>query len=157
MSGHAELERFIRGVESLRTLNEQVAREAEKGIARVARETAAAGTTPSGEKWPERKDGGKALRGAPNEISSSAKGTRVELKIGTPYVFHNYGAGGSSTTKEAERARKRSAAKRAATGTKSKFHAPRRQILPDVGEPIPAGMREAIEDAAARVLGKAVG
>ena len=48
------------------------------------------------------------------------------------------------------------AARQAKTGTKSKFHAPRRQILPLAGEPIPAAMNEAIAEAAARVFEKAV-
>jgi hypothetical protein len=134
-----------------------VAKEAEADVLAAARSTAAAGEAPSGEAWPERAEGGKALEGAAAAIESSTKGTRIDLKIGKPYVFHNHGAGGSSMTKEAERHRKRAEAQRAKSGTKSKFHAPRRQIIPNAGDPIPEPIKEAIAEAAARVFGEAVG
>lgn len=156
-SGSSALQAFIAGVESLRTMNEQVAKVAEPGVAAVARASAAAGEAPDGEAWPARKEGGKALPGAAAAITSSSKGSRIELKIGAPYVFHNHGAGGHSESKEAVRHRKRSASEHAKSGTSSKFHAPRRQILPDPGEPIPAEMNDAIQAAAARVFGRAVG
>lgn len=157
MSGRTSIDAFIAGVESLRTMNEQVAKVAEPGVADVARESARAAQSPSGESWPDRKEGGKALAGAAAAIESSARGSQIKLTIGKPYVFHNHGAGGSSTTKEAIRSRKATAARQASSGTKSKFHAPKRQILPAAGEPIPADMNEAIADAADRVFKKAVG
>jgi hypothetical protein len=157
MSGYASFDAFIAGVESIRTLSQQVAKAAEEGVRSAAQASADRAETPTGEAWPELADGGKALRGAGAAIESSTKGTRIELKIGTPEVFHNHGAGGSSTTKEAERRRRRAEVDRAKSGTKSKFHAPRRQILPVAGEPIPTPMREAIEDAASRIFGKATG
>jgi hypothetical protein len=156
-SGHAAFDAYIAGVESLRTLNEQVAKAAEAGVKAAARASADAAETPSGEEWPELADGGKALRGAGAAIESSTKRNRIDLKIGKPFVFHNHGAGGSSTTKEAVRQRKRAAAERAKSGTTSKFHAPRRQILPVAGEPIPETMTAAIEEAAAGIFGKAMG
>ena len=156
-AGRAELDAFIAGVESLRNMNALVAKEAEEGVADAVRATAKAAETPDGKPWPDLAEGGKALRDAPGAIESSTRGTAVELKIGKPYVFHNRGSGGSSTTKEAERHRKRAETTRAKTGTKSKFHAPQRQILPLHGQPIPAPMKEAITEAAARVFSKAVG
>lgn len=156
-SARAELEAFIAGVESLRTMNEQVAKEAEEDVADVARKSAQAAVDPDGNPWPDREEGGKALRGAAAALESRAWGNRIMLSIGPPYVFHNWGAGGSSQTKAAERARARASAKRAKSGTQSKFHAPRRQILPEAGEKIPEKMREAIDAAAKRVFGKAVG
>lgn len=157
MSGPAALDAFIAGVERLRDMNGLVAKEAEKGVADALRATARAGETPSGDDWPELADGGKALQGAAGAIESSTRGTAIELKIGKPYVFHNRGAGGSSTTKAAERHRKSAETARAKGGAKSKFHAPQRQILPLHGQPIPAAMKEEIAAAAARVFGKAVG
>lgn len=157
MSGFAELEAFIAGVEKLGRLNEQVAKEAEADVLAAARATADAGQAPDGSAWPAKKDGGKPLPGAGAAIKSSTKGNRIALTIGPPWTFHHHGAGGSSTTKEAERHRKRAAAQRAASGAKSKFHAPRRQILPVHGDPIPGPMKEAIAAAAARVIEKAVG
>jgi hypothetical protein len=156
-TGAVALAAIIDAIDSLRTLNERVAKEAEAGVLAAARSTAAAGEAPSGQAWAERAEGGKALDGAATAIEVSTKGPRIDLKIGPPWVFHNRGAGGSSTTKEAERHRKRAEARRVKGGTKSKFHAPRRQIIPTAGEPIPAPMKEAIADAAARVFGKAVG
>jgi len=157
MSGHAELEAFIAGVESLRRLNERTAKAAEADILAEVRKTAAAGQTPSGDPWPPLADGGKPLAGAAKAISSSVKGARIDLKIGPPWVYHHHGAGGSSQTKEAKRHRQRAAARHAKGGTKSKFHAPKRQIIPDPGDPIPPPMKAAIVDAATRVFEKAVG
>lgn len=157
MSGYASLEAFIEGVENLRRLNETVAKEAEKDVADAVRETARQAQTPTGEAWaPRKEDGGLALRGAADAIESSTKGTAIVLRIGPPWVFHHYGAGGSSTTKGAERLRKKSSARRAELGQKSKFHAPRRQILPNPSD-VPESVREAIQKAAEHVIEKAVG
>lgn len=157
MSGYAALEAFIAGVEQLQELNERVARAAEKPVADVVRANIIAGRSPSGEAWPEREEGGRALRGAAEALESTSAGTKIVLRIGPPYVFHNWGAGGSSTTKKAEQTRKSAARKAASSGTKSKFHAPRRQILPIAGEPIPEKMNEAIAETAKLVFEKAMG
>lgn len=157
MSGYASFEDFIAGVERLGEMNKLVAQEAEEGILAAARATAAAGQDPSGKAWAPRKEGGKALTGAAAAIESSTKGARVVLTIGPPYVFHNFGAGGSSTTKEAERHRERTKARQAKGGTSSKFHAPRRQILPGQNEPMPEGIRSAIAAAAKKVFDRAMG
>lgn len=156
MSGYAALEAFIAGVEQIRELNEKVAKAAVEPVAEVARASAAAGETPAGETWAPRKDGGKPLAGAAAAIKPSSKGTQIILQVGPPFVFHHWGAGGSSTTKKAQQERARHARAAAASGTKSKFHAPRRQILPVAGEPIPDAMKEAIVEAAKTVIGKAV-
>lgn len=158
MSGLREIERFIEGVEKIQAINEQVAREAEKPVADVARKSAAAGQAPDGTAWaPRKEDGAQALRGAPDAIQSSTKGNQIKLTIGPPYAYHNAGAGGSSQTKEAKRARARSAKKRSETGTKSRFHAPRRQILPASGEPVPKAINEAIETTARKFFDRAMG
>jgi hypothetical protein len=157
MSGAASFEAFIARVEELRDLNEQIAKAAEPDVAKAARETANDGETPSGAPWPEKKGGGRALDGAGDAIKSSVRGNRITLQIGEPFVFHTWGAGGSSTTKKAAESRRRTERKRAVSGTKSKFHAPRRQILPVSGEPIPDPMTKAIAAAAERVFGKAMG
>lgn len=153
MSALTDLESFISGVESLRTMNEQVAKAALEPVTEAARATAAAGTSPTGDPWAPTKDGAKALPNAAAAIKGSTSGTRIALAIPPPLVFHNFGAGGSSTTKEAKRARSR----QASSGTNSKFHAPQRQIIPNQNEPIPAPMKDAITEAAERVFEKAVG
>lgn len=157
MSGYSEMEAFIASVEKLRQLNELVAKDAQPEVAAVARKSATAAETPSGDPWPPLKGGGAALRGAAAAIEASTKGNRVVLKIGPPYGFHTWGAGGSSTSKKAEHARKTAAKQHATAGTKSKFHAPRRQILPAPGEPIPEDMKAAVEASAKRVFEKAMG
>ncbi len=157
MSGHSSFEDFIAGVERLSRMNAEVAKAALEPVTEAARASASAGETPTGEAWAPLADGGQALPGAAGAITSSATGTRIELRVGKPYVFHQHGAGGHSTTKEAERARAKTKARQAKTGTNSKFHAPRRQILPDPGDAIPGPMKEALREAAAVVFGKAVG
>lgn len=158
MSGHREIEAFIEGIGKLQAMNERVAKEAEKPVADVARKSAGAGQAPDGSAWaPRKEDGGQALAGAGDAIKSSAKGNEIKLTIGKPYVFHDGGAGGTSTTKEAKRERARTRKRQAASGTKSKFHAPKRQILPAAGEPIPKAMNEAIESSARKVFDRAMG
>jgi hypothetical protein len=156
VSGHTELEAFISRVEGLRTLNADVAKAAEKPVADVARASAAKGQAPDGTAWAPKAEGGQALAGAAGAIESSTKGSTIKLTIGPPYAFHNWGAGGSSTTKGAERERKRTAKRQADTGTKSKFHAPKRQILPS-SDAVPAAMREAIAKVAERLFGRSMG
>ena len=156
-TGSAALKDFIARLEELRSLNEDVAKAAEKGVLEAARASVKAAETPSGEPWAPLKEGGRALKGAAVALTSRVKGNRIDVKVDEPYGYHNHGAGGSSTTKEAVRSRKRTAARQAKTGIKSKFHAPRRQILPVAGEPIPDAMNEAIADAAKRVFEKATG
>jgi hypothetical protein len=157
MSASAIVGAFIRGVESLRTLNERVAKEAEKDVLAAARETAAEGAAPDGTAWLPRADGGKPLEGAASAIESSSKGPQIQLRVGKPHVFHQHGAGGTSTTKDAIRARRASEARRAKGGFRSKFHAPRRQIIPKPGDPIPEPIKRAIAAVVARVFGRAVG
>lgn len=157
MSGRAELDAFIAGVERVGSLNRDVAAAAEKPVADVARKSIAAGQSPTGTKWPEKKDGGQALEGASEALESGVDGSKIVLKIAAPYVFHDHGAGGSSTTKEAVRHRARTAARQASTGTKSKFHSPERQMLPHAGEGVPEPMKEAIREVAKDVFGKAMG
>lgn len=152
----AELEAFIRGVESLRTLNEDVAKAAADDVGDVVRSNVEKAITPDGAAWPERKGGGTALSGAEDEIEADAKGSSVVVQLSPPLTFHNWGAGGSSTTKNAERARKRTAAKQASTGVRSKFHAPKRQILPDPND-IPKAIRDVITTHAKRIFRKATG
>lgn len=157
MSGHRELADFIAGMEKLQTMNALVARDAEKPVADVARKSAASGHAPDGTAWAPRKEGGPALSGAAEAIASSTKANVIKLAVDAPYAFHNHGAGGSSQTKEAKRARSATKKRQAESGTKSKFHAPKRQILPAPGEPIPAAMNDAIEKSAAKVFKRAMG
>lgn len=157
MSGLASLEDFCARVESLSKMNAEVAKKALAPVTSVARETASASKTPTGEAWRPKKGGGDALVQAGEAIQSSVDGTKIVLKIGAPYVFHQHGAGGSSDTKEATRSRARTKAKQAKSGTSSKFHAPQRKIIPSPGDALPSKMADAIKSAAEDVFGKVVG
>lgn len=157
MSGYDELAAFIRRVEGLRAINEEAAKEAAPDVLAALQETAAAGTAPTGEPWPAKADGGRALAGAAKAIKVTTKGTQVVATIGPPEGYHHWGAGGSSQTKKAIQARARSARAAAAAGTRSKFHAPRRKILPDPGDEIPPAVNDAMRDAAKRVFDRTMG
>lgn len=158
---------IVAAAEALTTLNKDAAKEAEGPVLRAMQATARAGTTPTGEPWPEKKSGGRALSGAADALTSEVKGTRVEIRLGAAdkerYVFHNYGAGGSSKTKEAKRARagaKRDRAAREASGekvAKSKFRAPARQIIPMVDEPVPPKVAAEVKAAIERTFARAMG
>ena len=153
-----DLDRLIEFGESLTRLNVDVAKEAAPDVLKAVQRTAAAGTTPSGEAWPKRADGARALPRAAEGMSVSVSGPKVTVRLEAPYVYHQGGKGGSSQTKEAKRARagaKRDRERREAAGekvAKSKFHAPARQIIPHPDEPIPQGVSDAIAAAAQRVI-----
>ncbi len=103
---------------------------AERALRASLEATAGAGRDPQGKPWAGRVDGGRPLVGVVAQIRIERDGDRVYARIGSPAAFHHYGAGGSSTSPAAERARKRAARRRAEAGTASKFHAPARRILP---------------------------
>jgi hypothetical protein len=118
VSGLTDFEAFIGRVESLGKLNANVAKAALEPVTEIARETAAAGTTPKGEKWAPKigRTVSNLSLARTRRSESSASGTKIELGIGAPWVFHQHGAGGHSQTKEALRARKRAATTRAKSG-----------------------------------------
>lgn len=153
-----EIQRMIDFAESLTTLNTDVAKEAAPDVLKAMQRTASAGTTPDGTPWPKRADGARALPNAADSLTASVSGPKVTVRIAPPYSYHHGGAGGTSQTKDAKRARagvKRDRERREAAGekvAKSKFHAPARQIIPHPYEPIPAGVGEAIAAAAQRVI-----
>jgi hypothetical protein len=151
-SGQREFEAFIAKIEQLGELNERVAAAAVEPVAGVVRSNIDRNVGPDGEPWPERQEGGKALRGASEALTASAKGNRITLSVGPPYAFHNWGAGGSSTTKKAESERRRTSARQAKSGTTSKFHAPKRQILPIAGEKLPEPIAEVLADTAKQIF-----
>ena len=150
---HSNLDAFIQRMSELRNANEAIAKEAEKGVLQSVRGTASQGQAPDGTPWPALAEGGgQPLAGAAAAIQSSTSGSQVILKIGEPWVYHQHGAGGSSQTERAVKERERKAKKHAKKGTHSKFHAPQRKIIPEAGDPIPAGAIEAIETAAKKII-----
>lgn len=104
---------------------------AEAALRREMRATVAAGETPDGDAWPARKRGGKALAGAVAGLRFEASETVASVSVGVPLAYHDGGAGGSSESKGAARAKRYRAKRRKETGTQSRFHAPKRQIIPN--------------------------
>jgi|GEM_PF-1733002 len=156
-SGGDAMRDFAKRIGELTALNDGIAKEAEKDVADAVRDTARAGTDPYGDAWPALQAGGQALKGAADAIQSSVLGRTITLSVEPPYVYHQFGAGGTSQTKAAERARKRAAHKREKTGKRSKFHAPQRMIIPTYTRDIPDGIRKALKTAAERVFGRVMG
>lgn len=151
------LESLVDALDRVGEIATETAKLAEDPVRLALAKTAYAGTTPSGEDWEPLADGGKALRLAGAAIKMVRSGPRLRATIGKPYVFHNFGAGGSSQTKEARRHRARTAKAQRASGKKSKFHAPRRQILPDQSDPMPKGVRDAVEAASKEAFERLTG
>jgi hypothetical protein len=127
--GDAALAEFIARVRRLGTLGADAAKIAAPYVLEAARETAAAGTTPSGEAWAPKKDGGRALVNAADALSVEAVGSVVVLTLTGPEVIHNRG-----TTKY-----------------------PKRQILPAGGAGIPANIGKALARAAKEAFDRTMG
>ena len=129
MSGNDQLRAMIDRVQALGGLAADVAREAAPLVQEAARSTVRAGPTPDGKPWAAKKDGGKPLANAANAVTAAADGAVVTIKLSGPEVFHNAGVG--KTT-------------------------PKRKIIPESGDPIPASVAEALATAAQRAFDKAV-
>lgn len=151
------LDALVHALDRVGEIATETARLAEDPVRMALAATARAGTTPSGEDWEPLHDGRAPLTAAGGAIKMVRSGPRLRATIGMPYVFHQHGAGGTSDTKAAKRHRARTAKAQAASGKKSKFHAPRRQILPEQGEPMPKGVREAVEDASKEAFERLTG
>lgn len=123
-----QLDAFIAGIRDLENMAEDVAKEAAPDVQMSARATAAAGTDPYGEKWPEKKDGGRPMVNAGEHVTAEAAGPTIAIKLTGPDVFHHF------ATRE-----------------------PRRQVIPDAEGGIPAGVAKAITDAATRVFERKTG
>lgn len=111
----------------LETLPADAAKLAAPLVERALKATASAGTTPDGQAWPAKKDGGAPLVHAADAIKTEAVGTVVRTTLTGPTVFHHFGAG-----------------------------SPRRQVIPDPGS-IPAGVERALKTAADLAFDRAVG
>lgn len=125
------LDEMIRRMRSLGdgTFAAECAREAAPAMAAEIKRTAAAGTSPDGAAWPEKKGGGRALAKAAGEVTARAVDDVAAVSIPFPYSLHNAGQG----------------------------HAPKRQILPETGAGIPPRMAEVCSEAAQRVWARRMG
>lgn len=99
-------------------------------LAREMKAAVGAGTTPDGKAWPAKRGGGRALAGAAGGLIFETSEAVASVAISVPLAYHDGGAGGSSDSKGAARAKRYRAKKRKAAGASSKFHAPKRQIIP---------------------------
>jgi hypothetical protein len=125
VDGDLALSKIVDRLRALGGLPEAVARRAVPGIQVAARATAAAGTTPEGQAWPAKKDGGRPLVHAADHVTARAVGAVVQIELtGVPENVHNAGS---------------------AKGTKY----PKRQIIPGKGDRIPPSVAAALHAAAA--------
>jgi hypothetical protein len=133
--GFAALDRMIAAVERVGVLPELVAKRAAPRVQEALQRTAAAGTTPEGEAWAPKADGGKALANAPAAIEVTSSGTVITSRlVGTPT--------GSQKVQAIQH-----------YGTK---RIPARHILPVAGAGIPEPVAKAIGDVATQAFREAV-
>lgn len=115
-----------------RDVDEALLDAAEAAMKEHFRDTVGAGQDPYGQAWPAAADGSRAMPKAYQDLIWSRIGSAVRIDLLEEYVYNNFGAGGSTDSKSAARDLRFRARKRAGEGGKaSKFHAPKRQILPD--------------------------
>lgn len=69
--------------------------EAAKQVEATIKASAAAGTTPDGEPWAPKKDGGRAMAGAAGAVSVSTSGSVIQVQLNGPEVFHHFGVRGA--------------------------------------------------------------
>ena len=91
--------------------------------------SAAAGTSPDGQPWAARKDGGRAMANAAKAISVKAIGDVVRVTLDGPEVFWHYGARG----------------------------APRRPVIPDGGGPMSRLVQTVLDEASAKAFAELAG
>lgn len=132
------LDELAARLEDLDKVGGKIATNARPGVERVARATAAAGTTPDGETWaPRKKGGGKPLADAASAITVVVSGTTravLTLVLSGVYVYHH----------------------RSKTKSKTKG-LPRRVILPEPGDDLPSGIVSEIQKSAKSVLERLLG
>lgn len=123
--GDAALAALVARLRGMQGLARETAREAAPLVEEALRETAAAGTTPTGEAWPTKRDGTRALPSAAKAITVAARGLVVVAKLVGSYVYHDRFKGKD-----------------------------RRKILPTSGEPLPPKVLEALELASKRAFAR---
>lgn len=120
-----EIDGMIASLEKLAKLGEDAAKHAAPFVDEAVKATAKAGTTPDGDAWKPKKDGGRALVHAADALSTKARGDLVTVTLRSPETFHNF----------------------------SKKH--KRQILPDAGAEMPRNVVKALKKAADKAFDEA--
>lgn len=129
-SGIAALDEMIARLDALSRPEaaNRIAQRAAPAVTKAIQKTAAAGTSPEGDAWKPKKDGGRPLKNAAAHISGQALGPLISVKLEGVDVFHHRGAKGL----------------------------PVRQILPDPGT-IPDPVRDAVLKAAREIVEETAG
>jgi hypothetical protein len=126
------LDELVANLRRVDAVGVAIAEEALPEVLEEARRTAAAGTSPDGEPWAPKNDGGRALPNAAAAIVGRVSGVTkavIVLTLGRPYVYHH--------------------------GSKAKDK--RRPILFTPANGVPQRMQDAIRRAAVRVVGRVLG
>jgi len=113
------IEDFIADMKKLGTFDEELARLAAPVIEAAAKKNVAAGLDPEGKPWKAKKDGSQALKNAADHVSATASGTVVELVVEGVETYHQR--------------------------FKEDGAHPRRQLIPDEGDPIPSYIADALD------------
>ena len=119
-----ELLSTLRALADEKTVAEAVAAEAAPRLQTALRASAAAGTSPEGRPWAERKQGGRAYAGAAGHIEAKNIGAMVRVTLRGPEAYGHYGARGM----------------------------PVRQMIPDSGAGMPPSVERALFDGANAVF-----
>ncbi len=121
-----ELDAIIASLRALgaKDLGATIAKKAAPLLQAAVLQTLAAGTSPEGIVWAEKKTGGRAYVHAASRLTSGAFGNVVRLTLSGPEVYGHFGANGM----------------------------PVRQMLPEAGGAIPKIVTDAITDAARAVV-----
>jgi hypothetical protein len=126
-----------------RNVDQAVEGAALEGLREHIRATTSAKTDSYGRAWPPGVDG-DVLKNAFANVAIYGGPFYCRARLTTPEVFHHFGAGGSTDTREARRALESRSRKRAKEGKANRFHAPQRGIIPTDGNGIPPAMRTRI-------------
>jgi hypothetical protein len=119
---------WLSRLEAIEAAAPEVAREAAPLVEAALRQTAAAGQTPDGNPWPEKKGGGRALANAAEAFTVRVKGTGIVLTLRAPEKYHQFAKG---------------------------KRLPQRRILPMAGAPLPAPVQKAVDDGVRKALARA--
>jgi hypothetical protein len=128
MSG---LEAFIMKMRHLGDVEGELARIAARAVEEAARANVSAGLAPDGTPWPAKKDGSKALKNGAAAVHAVATGSGVLLSVEGVEAYHQRYREGAAH--------------------------PRRQLIPDQGDPIPEyidrALGAAVDETVSKVLG----
>lgn len=119
------IEDFVADMKKLGTFDEDLARLAAPAIEAAAKKNVAAGMDPEGKPWKAKKDGSQPLKNAAAHVSATANGTVVELVVEGVEAYHQR--------------------------FKEDGAHPRRQLIPDEGDPIPPYIADALDSVIAQV------